>query len=98
MACHLIEYPTAFDQAGKLYHQLPGKEILYVNNVIPIPSILGKLPTVHAGDTVRHWDHPSLILWLQCGINRFNRHIARADTSPRCGDGRPMYFVNSWAL
>lgn len=36
MACSLIEYPAAFDQAGKLYHQLPGKEILYV---IPIPFL-----------------------------------------------------------
>ena len=71
-----------------IYEQLPGKEILYV---IPISSILGKLPTVRAGDT-------GTIPHRYRGTNRFNRHIARADSSPGSGDGSPMYFVNSWAL
>jgi hypothetical protein len=68
-----------------IYVLLPGKEILYV---IPISSIL---PTVHAGDT-------GAIPHLYRGTNRFNRHIARADSSSWSGDGSPMYFVNSWAL
>ena len=71
-----------------IYELLSGKKILYI---IPITSILGKLPTVHAGDT-------GTIPHRYCGTNRFNRHIARADSSPGSGNGSPMYFVNSWAL
>ena len=54
-------------------------------------KLLGKLPTVRAGDT-------GTIPYLYCGTNSFNRNIARADSAPGSGNGCPMYFVNSWAL
>ena len=68
---------------------LPEKEILYV---IPISSssILGKLPTVHAGDT-------GTIPYQHSGTNRFSRNIARADSAQGGGNDSPIYFVNSWA-
>ena len=67
---------------------LPEKEILYV---IPITSILGKSPTVRAGDT-------GTSPYRYCTTNR---NIARADSAAisaqGSGNGSPMYFVNSWA-
>ena len=76
-----------------IYEMLPGKEILYV---VPITSVLGKLPVVHAGDTgtipYRYRRGTAN------GSSRYFPEIARADTSPGAGDGCPMYFVNSWAL
>ena len=63
---------------------------------MPIASILGKLPLVRAGDTgtIPHKYRAG----TRSGAHRFDRAIARADTSPGAGDGCPMYFVNSWAL
>ena len=62
--------------------------ILYV---VPIQSILGKLPVVPVGDT---------------GVNptvdpHYLRHHflgATGDRRPGSGDGCRMWFVNSWAL
>ena len=72
---------------------LPGKEILYV---VPISSVLGKLPVVPAGDT---GTIPcSYRAGTMNGSRRYNPEIAKADTRPGAGDGCPMYFVNSWAL
>ena len=45
-------------------------------------SILGKLPTVHAGDT-------GTISYRYRGINRFNRNVARADSAPGSKNGSP---------
>ena len=60
------------------------KPVLYV---IPIQSILGKLPVVPVSDT---------------GTNPHRMHIAfksaPGDRRPGAGDGCPMWFVNSWAL
>ena len=72
---------------------LPGKEILYV---VPITSVLGKLPVVRAGDTGTIPYRYSR--GTANGSSRYFPEIARADTSPGAGDGCPMYFVNSWAL
>ena len=77
------------------YEALPGKEVVYI---LPITSILGRLPVVQAGDTetipFRYRDGCSN------GAHRYdhNLNLARADSSARAGDGSPMYFVNSWAL
>jgi hypothetical protein len=60
------------------------KPILYV---IPVESILDKLPVVHVGDTgtIPH---------------RLRNHFSRApgDSRPGSGDGCRMWFVNSWAF
>jgi hypothetical protein len=60
------------------------KSILYV---IQVESILGKLPVVPVGDTgtIPH---------------RLRNHFSGApdDRMPGSGDGRRMWFVNSWAL
>ena len=58
--------------------------ILYV---IPIESILGKLPVVPVGDTgtIQH-----------CLRNHFPN--APGDRRAGSGDGCRMWFVNSWAL
>ena len=66
---------------------LPEMEILYV---IPISSILGKLPTVCAGDT-------GTIPYQYSGTNCFSWNIARADSAQGSGNDSPIYFVNSWA-
>ena len=60
------------------------KPILYV---VPIQSILGKLPLVPVGDTssIPHSMH-----------NAFSG--APGDRRPGAGDGCRMWFVNSWAL
>ena len=60
------------------------KPVLYV---IPIQSILGKLPVVPVGDTgtVPHRMR-----------NSFSG--APGDRRPGAGDGCRMWFVNSWAL
>ena len=67
---------------------LPGKEILYV---VPISSVLGKLPVVRAGDTgtIPHIYRSGTM----DGACRYIPEIAKADTSPGAGDGCPMYFV-----
>ena len=76
-----------------IYELMPGKEVMYV---VPVSSILGKLPVVRAGDTgtIPHKYRTA----LRSGAHRFNDQIARADSRPGAGDGCPMYFVNSWAL
>ena len=60
------------------------KPILYV---VPIQSILGKLPVVPVGDTgtIPHRMR-----------NTFSG--APGDRRPGAGDGCRMWFVNSWAL
>lgn len=64
--------------------------------VLPVTSILGRLPVVRAGDTgtipFRYRDG------CRNGAHRYDRNLARADSSAGAGDGCPMYFVNSWAL
>jgi len=60
------------------------KPILYV---IPIQSILGKLPVVPVGDTGTIPHHLR---------NTFSG--APGDRRPGAGDGCTMWFVNSWAL
>ena len=78
-----------------IYETLPGKEVVYV---LPITSILGRLPvvTVRAGDTgtipFSYRDG------CRNGSNCYDHDLANADTSAGAGDGCPMYFVNSWAL
>jgi hypothetical protein len=76
-----------------IYETLPGKEVVYV---LPISSILGRLPVVLAGDTgtIPHKYRAG----LRSGAHRFNHDLASADSAPGSGDGCPMYFVNSWAL
>jgi hypothetical protein len=60
------------------------KPILYV---IPIQSILGKLPVVPVGDTGTIPYHL-----------RNTYPGAPGDRRPGAGDGCKMWFVNSWAL
>ncbi len=76
-----------------IYDLLQGKEVIYV---VPITSILGKLPVVRAGDTgTIPFKYRTVTL---SGKHRFNTQLARADTRPGAGDGCPMYFVNGWTL
>ena len=69
---------------GGLYELDYKKPILYV---VPIQSILGKLPVVPVGDTgtIPHRMR-----------NTFSG--APGDRRPGAGDGCRMWFVNSWAL
>ena len=76
-----------------IYETLPGKEVVYV---LPITSILGRLPVVRAGDTGTITFHYRD--GCRNGAHRYNHDLARADSSAGAGDGSPMYFVNSWAL
>ena len=76
-----------------IYKTLPGKQVVYV---LPIASILGRLPVVRAGNT-----GTIPFRYRDCSRNcfhRYNQDLAKADTSPGGGDGCPLYLVNSWAL
>ena len=78
-----------------IYDTLQGKEVVYV---LPISSILGRLPAVLAGDTgtISH----KYSAGLRSGAHRFDlgQDLAKADSAPVSGDGCPMYLVNTWAL
>ena len=76
-----------------IYETLPEKAVLYV---LPITSILGRLPVVLAGDTgtIPFSYHNG----CRNGAHTYDHNLAKADSRPGAGDGSPMYFVNSWAL
>ena len=63
------------------------KPVLYV---IPVESILGKLPVVPVGDFGSPGSVPNGMR-KQCPD-------ALADRTPGAGDGCPVWYVNSWAL
>ncbi len=76
-----------------IYELLPNKEVLYV---VPVTSILGKLPVVRAGPGDTETIPNKYSTATRSGAHRFNAQIARADSRP--GAGGAIYFVNSWAL
>ena len=82
----LILISAWLESAGSriLYELDPKKPVLYV---VPVESILGKLPVVPVGDfgTVPY-------------VMRAQFSGALADRAPRAGDGCPLWYVNSWAL
>jgi len=60
-----------------IYDLLPEKQVVYV---LPIMSILGRLPVVWAGDT-----GTILFKYRACccdGAHRYDSTLAKADTSP----------------
>ena len=64
--------------------------------VVPVSSVLGRLPVVRAGDTDTI---PSKYrAGLRNGAHRYDHNLARADSAPGAADGCPMYFVNSWVM
>ena len=70
-----------------------GKEVVYV---LPITSILRRLPLVRAGDTgTIPFGYRN---GCRNGAHRYNHYLASADSSRGAGDCCPTYFVNSWAL
>ena len=75
-------------ETRRLYELDPSLPRLYV---MPISSILGKLPLVRAGDTGTI-QHSMRGRAEQCFPG------GKADTSPGKGDGSRLYFVNSWAM
>ena len=91
--CDYCDYLTAFctctdwlDSVGSriLYELDPKKPVLYV---VPVESILGKLPVVPFGD----------LGTVPYGM-RAQFPGATADRSPGAGDGCAVWYVNSWAL
>ena len=75
-----------------IYELLPEKQVVYV---LPIMSVLGRLPVIWAGHT---GTIPFKYRTCCCnGAHRYDSTLAKADTSPGAEDGCPMYFVNSWA-
>jgi hypothetical protein len=80
--CFLLEWLESV--GSRVVYELDYKKpILYV---IPIQSILGKLPLVPVGDTgtIPHSMHNAI-------------SGAPGDRRPGAGDGCWMWFVNSWA-
>ena len=67
-----------------LYELDPKKPVLYV---VPVESIIGKLPVVPVGDFGS----------VPNGM-RAQFPNALADRTPGAGDGCPVWYVNSWAL
>ena len=76
-----------------MYKPMLGKEVVYI---VPVSSVLGRLPIVRAGDTGTIPFRYSL--GLQSSLRRFVNNLAHADLSPGAGDSCPMFFVNFWAL
>ena len=72
---------------SRVIYELDYKKPLAILYVIPMESILGKLPVVPVGDT-------------GTVPNRLRNHFPGApdDRRPDSGDGCRMWFVNSWAL
>ena len=68
------------------YETLQEKKVVYV---LPITSILGRLPVVLAGDSRNGCCN---------GTHHYNHDLASADSSRGPRDGCPMYFMNSWTL
>ena len=75
-------------ETRRLFELDPSLPRLYV---MPISSILGKLPLVRAGDTgtIPHHMRGRAADCFPGG---------KADTAPGKGDGSRLYFVNSWAM
>ena len=76
-----------------IYKSLPAKRVVYV---LPITSILRRLPVVRAGDTgIIQLGYRS-----GCcnGAHSYNHYLTSADSSRGAEDSCPMYFVNSWVL
>jgi hypothetical protein len=67
-----------------VYERRENKQVLYV---VPVSSILGRLPLVPVGDT---------------GTIPFSMTAeypgASCDTRPDAGDGSRLWYVNTWAL
>ena len=94
-ACYMLPESWITKCGSKLiYELLPEKRVVYV---LPIASILGRLPVVQAGDTGRTIQFKYR---TRCsnGTRQYDSTLAKADTSPGAEDGCLMYFVNSWAL
>ena len=80
--------------AGLIYTTLPEEELVYI---LPITSILGRLPVVQAGDTgtipfsYRHG--------CRNGAPRYDHSLATADTSAGAWDGCPCtsWILERWA-
>jgi len=82
----LVQFPGWLQSAGSriLYDMDPKNPVLYV---VPVESIIGKLPVVPVGDTgtVPHGMAARLA-------------GAYGESRPGAGVGCPMWYVNSWAL
>ena len=59
---------------------------------MPASSVFGRLPVVRAGETgTIPYKH---LAGLRSRAHRYNRDLARADSSSGAGNGCPMYLVN----
>jgi hypothetical protein len=69
------------------------KDVVYV---LPITSILKRLPVVRAGDTgnIQY----SYRDGCRNGAHSFNHDLARVDSNAVAVDTCPVYFVDSWAM
>ena len=70
-----------------LYERRQNKQVLYV---IPISSILGKLPLVPVGDT------GTIPFSMRDELHEVDG--ASCDTKQGEGDGCRLWYVNPWAL
>ena len=70
-----------------LYERKQNQQVLYV---IPISSILGKLPLIPVGDT------GTIPFSMRDELHEFDG--ASCDTKPGEGDGCRLWYVNPWAL
>jgi len=81
--------PTWLDQADSrmIYERKSNKQVLYV---VPITSILSKLPVVPVGDT------GTIPHSMRAEAEDFDG--ASCDSRPDAGDGSRWWYVNSWAM
>jgi hypothetical protein len=91
----VIMFPLADDWLRKtesrlLYELDPQKPRLYV---MPIASVLGKVPLLRAGNT-------GTIPYRLKGqaVERRLYPGGKADTAPDKGDGSRLWYVNTWAM
>ena len=84
----LTEWIEATNSA-MIYERSMGREHIFY--VVPVKSILGKLPVVPVGDTVT-------IPYAMRGERARDLPGAKCDQEMGKGDGTRWWFVNNWAM
>ena len=78
---------VAGESGTKLLYE-PEKPVIYI---VPITSILGRLPLIPAGD---HGTIPAAMRHRKKELFEYGK----CDESARPGSGSKLYYINSWAM
>ena len=78
----------AGESGTKLLYQPKPDPVIYI---VPITSILGRLPLVSA------WDHGTIPALFRDRKRDLFR-LGKCDENGRLGSGSELYYINSWAI